>query len=616
MPKDAPIRHKVDTPTKVQGLPARSEIDDRYTWSLESVYKSDEAWETDFARVQEWIPELDSFKGRLSESADTLLQCLRTRDRILEAFGRLAVYAHLKRDEDTRAARYQGLSDRVARVSTTLGQKLAYVAPELIAMDAAQLEAFLSSSEDLALYRHHIGDIIRVREHTLTPREEEIVAMTGEMARGPYQIFSMLNNADLKFPTIEDSDGTPIEITKAGYYRLMEHPDRRVRKETFHAFFETYDRYRNTLAATLSSHVNRTLFYSRVRHYDSALDAALDGYNVPRTVFENLVGTVGDHLAPLHRYMGLRKRVLQLDQLQPYDTAVPLVPEADMKFEYDQAAGLVLSGLKPMGDDYVTVLHRFFDERWIDVYETEGKRSGGYSSGSYGTPPYILLNFNGTLDEVFTLAHELGHSMHSYLSHQTQPFVYSDYTIFVAEVASTASESLLLAHMLEQTTDRAQRLYLLNHWADQIRGTVYVQVMFAEFERSIYTRAEAGEPLTHETLSEMFHELFYRYHGPELAPNDLVGTGWSRIPHFYYNFYVYQYATGYAAASALAQRILQEGDAARTPYLDFLRSGGSDYSINLLQKAGVDMTKPNAVIDTLALFDRLIGEMEDLLHAT
>jgi oligoendopeptidase F len=350
-----------------------------------------------------------------------------------------------------------------------------------------------------------------------------------------------------------------------------------------------------------------------VRKYDSALHAALAGYNIPVAVFENLVRTVGEHLEPLHRYGRLRKRALKLDLLHAYDLAAPLVPEAEMTFSYEEATKLVREGLAPMGPEYGALLDRAFREGWIDVHESEGKRSGAYSTGTYGTSPYILLNFNGTLDAVFTLAHELGHSLHTYYAQSTQPFVYSDYAIFVAEVASTCAESLLMAHLLEQTTDRDRRLYLLNHWVEGIRGTFYTQVMFAEFEWEIHKRAEADEPLTHESLSAIFADLFARYYGPELVHDRLNDYGWSRIPHFYYNFYVYQYATGYAAASALAQRIRKEGAQALEPYLEFLKSGSSAYPIELLERAGVDMTQPQPVVDTISLFDGLLGKMEELL---
>lgn len=613
MSQDHALLHAAPPASATGRLPLRESIPDRYKWQLEPVYSSDEAWEMEFQRVSGWVPELEKYKGRLKDGPEVLLQCLRTRDRIFEVLGRLSVYASLKRDLDTRESRFQALSERIRKVSTTAGEKSSFFAPELIALDPALLQRYFTQEPELGMYRHHIEDVVRAREHTLTPREEEIVAMTADMSRGAYDVFSMLNNADLKFPMIKDETGNPVELTHGRYYLFMESPERRVRKEAFEAFFGTYEKYKNTLAASLSAQVKRTLFYARVRKYESALHAALDDNNIPVQVFENLISTTRAHLAPLHRYMALRKRAMKLDELHPYDTAPPLVPEADIKFEYDEAEKLVKSALGAMGREYNQVIERAFAERWIDVHETTGKRSGAYSSGSYGTPPYILLNYNNTLDSVFTLAHELGHSMHSYYSHRTQPFTYSGYSIFVAEVASTASESLLMAHLLRQAKDRRQRLYLLNHWVDQIRGTFFTQVMFAEFEWTIHKRMEAGEPLTHESLSEIYGELYKAYHGPDLVQDDVNRFGWSRIPHFYYNFYVYQYATGYAAAATLSQRILEQGDAARGPYLEFLRSGSSAYPIDLLKRAGVDMTTPAPVEDTIRLFDRLVTEMESLL---
>lgn len=594
-------------------LPTRAEIADRYKWLLDPVYASDEAWEAEFSRASEWVDELGSFQGKLGQGPAVLLSCLRTRDRIFEVLGRLVVYASLKRDLDTREPRYQALAERIRKVGTTAGEKSSYFAPELLALPASVLDGYLKDEPELRMYRQYIDDIVRGREHTLSLREEEILAMTADMSRGAYDVFSMLNNADMKFPTIRDESDRPVELTHGRYYLFTESPDRRVRKDAFDGLFNTYEKYKNTLAAALSAQVKRTIFYARVRKYPSALHASLDDNNIPVAVFEKLIETTRAHLTPLHRYMKLRKRVMKLDELHPYDTAPPLVPEADVKFEFDEAEELVKEALTPMGAEYSGVIERAFAERWIDVHETPGKRSGAYSSGSYGTPPYILLNYNNTLDSVFTLAHELGHSMHSYFSGRTQPFVYSGYSIFVAEVASTASESLLMAHMLKRALEPKQRLYLLNHWVDQIRGTFFNQVMFAEFEWTIHKRMEAGEALTYESFSQLFAELYQSYHGPALVLDEVMRYGWSRIPHFYYNFYVYQYATGYAAAATLSQRILEQGDKARGPYLEFLRSGSSAYPIDLLKRAGVDMTTPAPVQDTIQLFNRLVSEMEQLL---
>lgn len=607
------IRRAIAAAAQSAKIPTRDDIEARYKWDLKSIYDSDEAWEVDFARISEWTPELTTFKGRLGESAEVLLECLQSGDRIRETLGRLSVYAHLKRDEDTRVSTYLAMSDRIARAATSVGESMSYFAPELLALDAGRLDTFIAGCKDLEIYRHSLNDILRTRAHTLSAREEEIVSMTAEMARGPQTIFSMLDNADLKFPTITDESGNSAELTKGRYYRFMESPDRRVRKDAFEAFYGTYSNYKNTWAAALHSNLKRSVFYTRVRNYDSTLHSALDGYNIPLTVFENLVSTVIANLKPLHHYSALRKRVLDLDDLQPYDMSTPLISKAQKNYTYQEAVTLVKAGLKPMGDEYCAVLDRAFEDGWIDVHESEGKRSGAYSSGTYGTKPYILLNYNNTLDSVFTLAHELGHSLHSYHATRAQPLVNSDYAIFVAEVASTASEALLMTHLLNETDDRNTRLYLINHWLDQIRGTFFTQVMFAKFEWEIHKRAEAGQPLTQEHLGEMFGELYLQFHGSPMAAHPLNIYGWCRIPHFYLNYYVYQYATGYAAASSLSQGILTHGDTALKPYLEFLSSGSSAYPIELLQRAGVDMTQPEPITATISLFKRLLTEFEELL---
>jgi len=596
-----------------KGLPSRDQVDHELKWRLDAIYATDEAWDQDLARVQAWLPEVRGYQGKLGESAETLLAAFKSRDRLLEVTGRLAVYAQMRRDEDTRNPFYQGKAERISKLGTAIGEALSYMAPEILAIDPARLDGFIAAHEGLALYRHHVDEIVRMRPHTLSPREEELVAMTADLSRGPVSIFSMLNDADLKFPTIKDEHGHDLELTKGRYYKLMESSDRRVRKESFEAFLGTYKAYRNTWAAALQAHVKRDIFYARVRKHGSALHSALHGNNIPTAVFENLIATVNANLAPLQRYCALRKRALGYDELHPYDMAAPMVPKARISYTYEEASRLVRDGLAPMGPEYSAVLARAFHEGWIDVVETEGKRSGAYSSGAYGTRPYILLNFDDTLSSVFTLAHELGHSMHSYYANDAQPFIYADYPIFLAEVASTASESLLMDHLLKQTTEPGRRLYLLEHWVDQIRGTFFTQVMFAEFEWEIHKRAEAGEPLTHESLSALFGELYSRYHGPVLHNDELNHCGWSRIPHFYYNFYVFQYATGYSAAAALSQNILKDGEKALQPYLGFLRSGCSAYPIDTLRSAGVDMLTPKPIEDTIRLFDRLLDEMEPLL---
>ncbi|MBN2290647.1 MAG: oligoendopeptidase F [Candidatus Glassbacteria bacterium] len=590
----------------------RDEIDQRYKWRLEDIYPANEDWERDFAEVKKMIPEVEAFSGRLGESPEVLAALFKLRDSLGVKMGKLYVYSHMRRDENTADDTYQALSDRAEGLGTSLAAATSFIVPEILQIDEQRLRGWLDYP-GLAAARHLVEDILRTREHTLGPEQEKLLAMSSEVTRSPQTIFSMLDNADIRYPAIEDENGEQVELTKARYQKFLESGDRELRRRAFEAFYTTYNGYENTLAALLSSIVKRDIFYARARNYGSSLEAALDGDNIPVEVYDNVVGSVNQNLSPLHRYVALRKRVLGLDEVHPYDLYLPLFPTTEDEYQYDDAVKLVSESLKPLGETYLSVLKEGFGSNWIDVYETRGKRSGGYSWGSYGTHPYILLNYNGTLHEVFTIAHEMGHALHSHFTRQAQPYMYGDYTIFVAEVASTTNEALLIDHLLKVSGDEKMQLGLLDHYVRQIQGTVYIQALFAEFEREIHRQVEDGGALTSTVLSELCRSLYQKYFGPDLVVDEIYEINWGRIPHFYNNFYVYQYATGFSAAALLSEKILSQGEPAVGKYLQFLKSGSSDYSIELLKRAGVDMTSPEPVVAAARLMDRLLDRMEQLL---
>jgi oligoendopeptidase F len=600
----------MSTPT----LPARSELPTAYTWELESIFATDAEWESAFTRVSGTLPQLGTFAARIGESAATLLEAIKLRDSAGELLGRVIVYAHMRQHEDTANSTYQALADRATTLAAEFGATTSFFVPEILAIPEEQLNGYLASEPGLATYRHMFDEILRERPHVLSAPMEALLAQASEMADAPERIFGMLNNADLKLPTVHDDQGQMVELTQGSYVpRFLESRNREVRHEAFEAMQGTFQGLRNTIAATLASTVKRDIFYARARHYTSAREAALSPHNIPLDVYDNLVETVNRNIPVLQRYLALRKRALGLSDLHMYDLYVPIVPDVEYKVPYEQAQETVAQALAPLGEAYVRGLREGFSSRWIDVLENRGKRSGAYSWGSYGTKPFVLLNYQESMDSMFTLAHEMGHTMHSYFTWGTQPYHYGNYTIFVAEVASTLNEALLTHHLLQTTQDRALRLYVLNHYLESFRTTLYRQTLFAEFERDIHAKVEGGEALTAESLSSLYKELNDRYYGPTVDVDDLISIEWARIPHFYSNFYVYQYATGISASAALAARIVSEGQPAVERYLRFLRSGSSDFSINLLRDAGVDMSTPEPVQQALDTFARYVGEMEQLL---
>ena len=594
-------------------LPTRDEIAVENTWQLEDIYASEELWEADFARIEELVTQFKAFEGKLGGSSKILLDCLLLDDQLGEIYGKLHLYAFRRRDENTADSKYQALADRLQGLGTKAMSATSFMSPEILAIPDKKLEKFIRKEAALAVYRQYLDDIIRSRPHTLPKEQEALLALAGEPLSASYNAFTMLNNADLTFPTIKGDDGGDLELSKSRYYMLMYSPDRRVRRDAYKGFYTSYEAHKNTLASLFSSNLKASVFTMKARNYDSCLHAALDGNNIPVSIYENLIAAVNENLEPLHRWAALKKRVLDLEELHPYDTYAPLFSETAGKYDFEEAKEMVLKALAPMGEDYCRVLAKSFDERWIDVYENVGKRSGAYCDGTWGVHPYVLLNYSGTLNDVFTLAHEMGHAMHSYYTFANQPFVYSNYSNFVAEVASITNEALLLDYLLERTDGRKEKLALLQKYVENIVLTCYRQTRFAEFEKLASERLEQGEALTAEALDGLFGELYRKYWGPEMALDPEEALSWARIPHFYYDFYVYTYATSFAASELLAKKIMDEGQPAIDRFLDFLGSGNSDYPVNILKKAGVDMSTPEPVVATARKFSALLDQIEALI---
>ncbi len=600
-----------DDSTKVR---ERSEIDAKYLWATEDIFATAAAWETEFAAVEKEVAALAAYKGTLGKGAEHLYKALQARDHTEAKLDRVYVYASLLADQDTRVGTHQAMESRARSLAINYGQTMSWLEPELIAIPFAQLDSWMREFPDLALYRQSLDDLFRQQKHILSPREEELLAMTGEVLSVPYNTYNLLSNADLSFPTITDEQGRSRELDDSAFYLFMRSSDRRVRKDAYQAIVGTYANYRNTAAALINGVVQTHILTVKARNYDSCLEASLDGGNIPIAVYNTLVKTVNENLHLLHRYQTIRKRVLAFDDgVHAYDLFAPLIADQDLTYTFEEAVETILTALKPMGGRYLTQMEKGFRTRWVDVYPTKGKRSGAYSSGSFLTQPYVLMNFHDTYEDMSTLAHEMGHSMHSYMSRSTQPYVYSDYDIFCAEVASTCNEILLQNYVLEHTKDPKKRLYLLCEFLEGMRGTVFRQTMFSEFEQRIHQMAEAGKPLTADSLGAAYREIMTKYYGPAYTHDELVDKYWIRIPHFYYNFYVYKYATSYCAASNIADRIMNNEPGARDAYLSFLESGSTKYPIDVLKIARVDMTKPEPVRDAMRLFEDLLDQTEALL---
>ena len=596
----------------------RSEVRVKDTWKLEDLYPSDEVWNKAKEKLVAQFDEVLEYKGRLAKSASELLTCLDFNSRLSREFGRLRSYAAMKADEDTRNSKYLAMRQETEQLATDYGSKASYIEPEIAKMDKSKIDEFIAQEPGLKLYKMYLHDIQRTKAHTLSEKEEKILAEASLLAGGPSSIYMIFSNAELPYPQVELSDGTTVELNKAGYARYRAVPNRRDREAVFGAFWGAFNNFRRTIGVQLYANVKKDMFYTRTRGYNSSLESALDKNNIPTKVYSALILNVNNNLDSFHRYLNLKKKMLGVETLKYSDVYAPVVKGIDLKYSYEEAKKLVIDAAKPLGKDYVRVVEKALANRWVDVYPTPAKRAGAYSNdGAYDAHPYILLNYNGQYDDVSTLAHELGHAMHSYYSNKTQPYPTADYSIFVAEVASTFYEALLMDKMLKEIKDDDIRLSLLMSYLDGIKGTVFRQTQFAEFELLIHQKAERGEPLTGDVLSQLYGEILKKYYGHDKGVchiDELYTVEWAYVPHFYYNFYVYQYSTSFTASTALAEGILNKEKGAVGRYIKFISSGGSDYPIDLLKKAGLDMTTAGPFNKTIAVMNRTMDEIEAILE--
>ncbi|MGN0350522.1 MAG: oligoendopeptidase F [Roseburia sp.] len=591
----------------------RSEVKEENTWKLSDMYATNEAWEAELAEIERLASELEKMEGKVTASAADLLFVCNHMAAMDEKIELAYNYAERLSDEDTKNTKHQAMVQKIMMLYAGISSRLAFIDPEILATSDEVLEGYYKEEEKLEFYRKWIEEIQRLKPHSLSAECEKLLALSSEICKNPEQTYSMFNNADIQFPEIEDENGEKVRISHGRFVRLLESADRRVRKDAFTGLYQTYGQFINTVASIYNGQVKQQIFRSKARKYNSTLEAAVNANNVSPKVYENLVRTVNANLDKMHRYVSLRKKCLGVDELHMYDIYTPMIPDAAQKISFEEAKETVLKALAPLGEEYVAKVKEGFENRWIDVYENEGKRSGAYSAGAYGTHPFVLLNYNDSLDDMFTLAHEMGHAMHSYYSNETQPYIYSQYKIFVAEVASTCNEILLIEYLLKNTTDKKERAYLLNHYLDSFKSTVYRQTQFAEYEMLTNKMAEDGESLTAEVLNQTYLELNKKYYGPDMVSDDEIALEWARIPHFYYNFYVYQYATGFSSAVAIAHNILKNGAPAVEQYKKFLSGGCSAAPVELLKIAGVNIEEPKPIQDALDVFGSIIDEMETLV---
>ena len=593
----------------MQKAKQRSEIAQQDKWRIEDIYATDEAWEADYNECIRRAQEKCAYQGRLAESALILYQALKESDEADLLVEHVYVYAFMKYYEDTANAVYQEMSGRAQAAVTKLSEKYAFLTPEILAIDEKKMQEYLNS-DTLALYRHALKDILVKKDHALSEKEERLLAMAGQVTASPNEIFSKFNNADVKFGTILDEDGNEVELTNGRYSVFMESNDRSVRENAFKALYRQYGNFKNTLAATYYANVKQACFYAKARKYDSTLQMYLSGSFIPEKVYHNLIETVHNNLDKMHAYVSLRKQVLGVDELHFYDIYAPMVSDITMKIPYEEAKDIALKALAPLGEEYLSKVKEGFESGWVDVYENTGKRTGAFSWGTYGVHPYVFLNYTDTLNDVFTLVHEMGHAMHTYYSNANQPYPYAGYRIFVAEVASTCNEALLMQYLLKNCTDASEKKYLMNHYFEQFKGTLFRQTMFAEFEMITHKMAEDGEVLSTQALCDVYRKLNEEYFGADMVIDDEIALEWSRIPHFYTPFYVYQYATGYSAAIAIASKIFKGDEKTLKGYKQFLSGGCSMHPIDLLKLCGIDMESPQVIQEALDVFGKLLEEWD------
>jgi len=598
---------------ETQVTPRRADVPAEYTWDFTEIYPADDDWEADVAALEAMAPEIAEIEGTVGRDAESLLHALTVSDRMEMLLEQIYVYAHMRKDADGSDPQAQAMESRAGSLVARFGAAVAFIQPEILAIPPATLQSWLDETPGLAPYRYYLDRLMRRREHVRSPEIEAIMAEYSEVTRVPSDTYSALTNVDITFPTIDDDQGRPVQLSESRYGAMVESPNRRVRRDSFFGIMETYSRYATTLGSTLSGEVRSHVLHAHLKNYPSALAAAVEPNDVPVTVYQTLLATIDENLPLMHRYTELRQRILGLDELHYYDLRAPLFPMPEEEYPYETSRDVARAALEPLGPEYRSGLDKILDSRWVDVYENVGKRTGAYSGGSYTTPPFILLNYQNRLHDVYTLVHELGHSLHSYFTRATQPYVTGDYTIFVAEVASTLNEALLTSYLLRTSDDPVLRRHLLVHEIEGIRSTIFRQTLFAQFELDIHQQVENRAALTSDWMSERYYDLTARYYGPALVLDDVIRYEWVRIPHFYYDFYVYQYATGKSAALALAAQIEEEGQPAVDRYLRFLHSGSSASPIQLLSDAGVDMTSPEPIEQAMQRFDELLQQLEQFV---
>lgn len=590
----------------------RSEIDKQYKWHIDDLVKTDAIWENQYTEILKNLETFSKFKDNLNKGAENLLKCLETRDLMSEIIDKLYVYAQMKFHEDTTNDFYQGLSNKSDSLIVNFSSAISFIEPEIISLGQDTIKKYIESCPELKLYEHYFDNLIRQGEHILSPDQEQILANVQEIAASSSNIYSMLNDADMKFGLIKDENQEDVELTQGRYISFLQSSDRKVRQEAFNKYYEQYISKKYTLSAIYSSSVKSDVFFAKTRNYKTSLEQALSTYNIPIDIYTNLISTVNENLHLMHKYISIRKKALGVEELHMYDLYTPIVKNYNQKVSYDEAKKTVLEALSPLGEDYIQILEKAFNSGWIDVYENEGKHSGAYSWGAYGTHPFVLLNFDNKFGDMFTLAHEMGHAMHSYYTWDNQPFIYANYTIFLAEIASTVNETLLINYLLKQTTIPEKTKYLLNYFMEQFRGTLFRQTMFAEFEMITHDMVENGTPLTLELLNNIYHDLNAKYYGPDVIIDKEIDYEWARIPHFYTAFYVYQYATGYSAAISFSKKILENNTSDIEKYKNFLKSGSKKYSIDILKDAGLDMTAKEPIQNALSVFEDILNKFEKL----